>query len=216
MPKANKFQVVGIVGDVLKRPDVEIQPTMYTPILDGDRRRTYLVLRTSIEPHSIEPSIRRAIENLDRDLPLFQVRTTAEIIETTVQRREFSIVLLSLFAGLALILAAVGLYGVLSYTVSQRTGEMGIRMALGATSADVRRLILVEGMKPALAGVAVGIAGGLAATRLLSSMLFNVSPMDPYTFAAVAAVLIGVAALACLIPAMRATRIDPTIALRRE
>jgi putative ABC transport system permease protein len=189
---------------------------MYTPILDGGRRVTFLVMRTSIEPHSVVPSIRKAIDNLDRDLPLFQVRTTAEIIETTVQRREFSILLLSLFAGLALVLAAVGLYGVLSYTVQQRTGEMGIRMALGASAGDVRRLILAQGMKPALAGVAGGIAGALIATRLLSSMLFHVSPMDPSTFAAVATGLIGVAALACLIPAMRATRIDPTIALRRE
>ena len=214
--KTLTLQVVGIVADVLKRPDATLQPTMYTPILDGDARGLYLILRTSIEPHSIVPSIRRAIEQLDRDLPLFQVRTTAEIIETTVQRREFSILLLSLFAGLALVLAAVGLYGVLSYTVSQRTGEMGIRMALGASSADVRRLILVQGMKPALAGVAGGIAGALAATRLLSSMLFHVSPMDPSTFTAVAIGLMGVAVLACLIPAMRATRIDPTIALRRE
>jgi putative ABC transport system permease protein len=189
---------------------------MYMPILDGDDRGTYLVLRTSIEPHSIVPSIRKAIENLDRDLPLFQVRTTAEIIDSRIQGREFSILLLSLFAGLALVLAAVGLYGVLSYTVSQRTGEMGIRMALGASSADVRDLILVQGMKPALAGVVGGIAGALIATRLLSSMLFNVSPMDPSTFAAVALGLMGVAVLACLLPAMRATRIDPTIALRRE
>jgi putative ABC transport system permease protein len=214
--KTINHQVVGIVGDVLQRPDAKIQPTMYTPILDGDARGTYLVLRTSIEPHSVVPSIRRTIENLDRDLPLFRVRTTAEIVETAVQRREFSILLLSLFAGLALVLAAVGLYGVLSYTVSQRTGEMGIRMALGASAADVRRLVLVQGMKPALAGVAGGIAGALIATRLLSSMLFHVSPMDPSTFAAVAIGLMGVAVLACLLPAMRATRIDPTIALRRE
>ena len=211
-----KFQVVGIVGDVLKRPDAKIQPTMYMPILDGDSRGTYLVLRTTIEPHSIVPSIRKAVEQVDRDLPLYQVRTTAEIIDSRVQGRQFSILLLSLFAGLALVLAAVGLYGVLSYTVSQRTGEMGIRMALGASAADVRRLILIQGMKPAMAGVAGGIAGGLIATRLLSSMLFHVSPMDPFTFAAVALVLMVVAVLACSLPAMRATRIDPTIALRRE
>jgi len=216
LTKRMELQVVGIVGDVLKRPDAKIQPTMYTPILDGDERGVYLVLRTSIEPHSIVPSIRKAIENLDRDLPLFNVRTTAEIIDSRIQGREFSILLLSLFAGLALVLAAVGLYGVLSYTVSQRTGEMGIRMALGASSANVRDLILVQGMKPALAGVVGGIAGALIATRLLSSMLFNVSPMDPATFAAVALGLMGVAVLACLLPAMRATRIDPTIALRRE
>jgi len=216
MDKPVKLQVVGIVGDVLQRPDAKVQPTMYTPILDGDRRGTYLVLRTSIEPHSIVPSIRRAIENLDRDLPLFRVSTTAEIIDTYMQRREFSILVLSLFAALALVLAAVGLYGVLSYTVSQRTGEMGIRMALGASAGDVRRLILVQGMKPALVGVGGGLIGALAATRLLSSMLFHVSPMDPSTFAAVAIGLMGVAVLACLIPAMRATRIDPTIALRRE
>ena len=211
-----RFQVIGIVGDVLQRPDSQVFPTMYTPIFDGDHRRTYLVVRTSIEPHSIVPSIRRAIESLDRDLPLFQVRTTAEIIDTTVQRGEFSILLLSLFAGLALVLAAVGLYGVLSYTVSQRTGEMGIRMALGASASDVRHLILVQGMKPALAGVAGGIIGALATTRLLSSMLFHVNPMDPITFATVAIGLMGVAVLACLIPALRATRIDPTVALRRE
>src|ERR1700675_3898165 len=216
MVKPTKLQVVGIVGDVLKRPDAKVQPTMYTPILDGEARGTYLVLRTAQEPHSVVPSLRQAIGRLDRDLPLFKVRTTAEIIDSTVQRREFSILLLSLFAGLALVLAAVGLYGVLSYTVSQRTAEMGIRMALGASSADVRRLILIQGMKPALAGVAGGIAGALIATRLLSSMLFHVSPMDPSTFAAVAIGLMGVAVLACLIPAMRATRIDPTIALRRE
>ena len=214
--KTMTLQVVGIVADVLKRPDALIQPTMYTPLLDGDARGIYLIMRTSIEPHSVVPSIRKAIENLDRDLPLFKVRTTGEIIESTVERREFSILLLSLFAGLALLLAAVGLYGVLSYTVSQRTGEMGIRMALGASSADVRRLILIQGMKPALAGVAGGIAGALIATRLLSSMLFHVSPMDPSTFVAVIIGLVGVAALACLIPAMRATRIDPTVALRRE
>jgi predicted permease len=212
----SKLQVIGIVGDVLEQPDAQIQPTVYAPILDGERRGVYLVLRTALEPHSVVPSIRRSIALLDRDMPLFRVRTTAEIIDSTIERREFSILLLSLFAGLALVLAAVGLYGVLSYTVSQRTAEMGIRVALGASVTDVRRLILVQGMKPALAGIAVGVIGALFATRLLRSMLFQVSAMDPSTFAAVAMVLIAVAALACWLPAVRATRIDPTLALRRE
>jgi putative ABC transport system permease protein len=212
----SKLQVIGIVGDVLEQPDAQIQPTVYVPILDGERRGVYLVLRTALEPHSVVPSIRRSIALLDRDMPLFRVRTTAEIIDSTIERREFSILLLSLFAGLALVLAAVGLYGVLSYTVSQRTAEMGIRVALGASVTDVRRLILVQGMKPALAGIAVGVIGALFATRLLRSMLFQVSAMDPSTFAAVGMVLIAVAALACWLPAVRATRIDPTLALRRE
>ena len=212
----SKLQVIGIVGDVLEQPDAQIQPTVYAPILDGERRGVYLVLRTALEPHSVVPSIRRSIALQDRDMPLFRVRTTAEIIDSNIERREFSILLLSLFAGLALVLAAVGLYGVLSYTVSQRTAEMGIRVALGASVTDVRRLILVQGMKPALAGIAVGVIGALFATRLLRSMLFQVSAMDPSTFAAVAMVLIAVAALACWLPAVRATRIDPTLALRRE
>lgn len=212
----HKAEVVGIVADVLKRPDAKIQPTIYMPILGSDARGVFLILHTAIEPHAVAPAVRQAIQRLDRDLPLFQIRTTGEIVGSGAGRREFSILLLSLFAALALVLAAVGLYGVLSYTVSQRSAEMGIRMALGAGSREVHRLILIQGMKPALAGVAAGIVGALFATRALGSMLFQVKAIDPITFAAVTVCLVIVAVLACSVPAMRATRIDPTVALRGE
>jgi predicted permease len=211
-----RVEIIGLVGDVLKRPDAKIEPTYYLPILDGDRRQAYLVLHTAVEPHSVISEVRMAIQRMDRDMPLAQVRTTGEIIGSSAERREFSLTLLSLFAGLALLLAAVGLYGVLSYTVSQRAGEMGIRIALGAGAGEVRRMILLQGMRPALAGVAAGIVGALFATRLLGSMLFEVNAIDPATFGAVTLVLLGVASLACLVPAVRATRIDPTLALRGE
>jgi predicted permease len=213
---SSKSEVIGIVGDVLQRPDSPVRPTFYVPILDGDTRNIFLVLHIFSRPHSVVADDRKAIQQLDRDLPLFQIRTTGEIVGGGVERREFSIILLSLFAALALVLAAVGLYGVLSYTVSQRAGEMGIRLALGASAGEVRRLILAQGMKPALVGVAAGIAAALAATQLLRTMLFKVSPMDPITFAVVIACLMCVAALACVVPANRATRIDPSIALRGE
>ena len=162
-----------------------MRSTYYVPLLDGVSRVAFLVLHTSVEPHSVAPEVRQAIQQLDRDMPLFQVRTADEITGSQVEKREFSILLLSLFAGLALLLAAVGLYGVLSYAVSQRTSEIGIRMALGASAAEVRRMILDQGMRPAIAGIAVGVAGAVFATRLLRSMLFGVTAVDPLTFIAV-------------------------------
>ncbi len=189
---------------------------MYFPILDGDWHEAFIVLHTSGDPHSVAAAARREIHTLDRDLPVFEIRTMDEIIGRSARNREFSVMLLGLFAALALVLAAVGLYGVLSYVVSQRTGEIGIRMALGAQSSEVRRLILMQGMKPALAGILAGLVGAAFGTQLLRSLLFGVSPGDPLTFVAVPLVLLTVAAIACLIPALRATRIDPTMALRQE
>src|ERR1017187_104227 len=211
-----RYEIIGVVGDVVKRLDAPVQPTMYFPILDGQWHQAYLVLHTSGDPHRVAAAARRQINALDRDLPVFAIRTMDEIIDRSAQNREFSVLLLGSFAALALLLAAVGLYGVLSYVVSQRTGEIGIRMALGAQSREVRRLILVQGMKPALAGIAAGLIGAAFSTKLLRGMLFGVGAGDPLTFVTVPLVLLSVAAIACLIPAMRATRIDPTLALRRE
>ena len=210
------YEIVGVVGDVVKRLDAPVQPTMYFPILDGDRREAYIVMHTTGDPHGVSTAARRQIHTLDHDLPVFEIRTMEEIIGHSAQNREFSVLLLGLFAALALALAAVGVYGVLSYVVSQRTAEIGIRMALGAPSGEVRRLILVQGMKPALAGIVAGLIGAAFYTKLLSGLLFGIGAGDPLTFVSVPLVLLTVAAIACLIPAVRATRIDPTLALRRE
>jgi putative ABC transport system permease protein len=214
--KLPHWEIIGVVGDVVPHLDAPVRPTMYLPILDGDRHEAFIVLHTSGNPHSVAAAARREVHSLDHDLPVFEIRTMDEIIGRSAQNREFSVMLLGLFAALALVLAAVGLYGVLSYVVSQRAGEIGIRMALGAQSSEVRRLVLVQGMKPALAGIGVGLVGAAFGTQLLRSLLFDVSPGDPLTFVTVPLVLLAVAVMACLIPATRATRIDPTMALRRE
>jgi len=210
------FEIIGVVGDVVKRLDAPVQPTMYLPLLEGGSREAYIIMHTAGDPHRLANAARHQINAIDHDLPVFEIRTMDEIIGRSAENREFSVMLLGLFVALALGLAAVGLYGVLSYVVSQRTAEIGIRMALGAPAAEVRRLILLQGMKPALAGIAVGLVGAAFGTKLLRDLLFGVGAGDPVTFAAVPLVLLAVAMIACLIPALRATRIDPTLALRRE
>ncbi len=211
-----RYEVIGVVGDVLSAIDGKITPTLYFSLFDGARDQVYVLLHTAVEPHSIIAAARNEIHKLNPDLAVFEVRTMEEIIGHSASDRQFSMLLFGSFAGFAVLLAAVGLYGVLSYAVSQRKGEIGIRMALGASHSDVSGLVLKEGMKPALTGIAVGIVGALFASRILQSMLFGITPLDPLTFTIVPPVLLAVAALACYLPAFRATRIDPTVALRVE
>jgi putative ABC transport system permease protein len=210
------YEVIGVVGDVLSGIDQKVTPTVYMPLLEGAWDEVYVLLHTAVDPHSVVSAAQTEIEKLNQDLAVFEVRTMEEIIGHSTSDRQFSMLLFSSFAGLAVLLAAVGLYGVLSYAVSQRKGEIGIRMALGASNSDVSRLVLREGMKPAVAGIILGVIGAAFASQILRSLLFGIAPMDPLTFTLVPPVLLAIAALACYLPAVRAARIDPTVALRAE
>ncbi|MGH9446557.1 MAG: FtsX-like permease family protein, partial [Terriglobia bacterium] len=175
-----------------------------------------VVVQTRSNPESIIPAVRRAVYGTGRDQPVYNVRTMQEIVSASMSSRSFPMLLLGAFAVLALALASVGIYGVISYSVSQRVHEIGIRMALGAQKSDVLIMVIGQGLKLALAGVAAGIIGALALTRLLSSLLYGVEADDPGTFLLVSIVLVGVALLACYVPARRATKVDPMVALRYE
>jgi putative ABC transport system permease protein len=211
-----RYQVIGVVGDVLKQLDAKVQPTFYVPLLDGNFNDIYIVLHTAAEPHSVTGAVREEIHRLRPDLPLFQVRTMEEALGQSASDRQFHMLLFGSFAALAVLLAAVGLYGVLSYGVTQRRGEIGIRLALGAGNSAVRGLILKQGMVPAAIGVALGLLMAASLTRVMQSLLFHVDAFDPITFLLIPVFLLAVSALACYLPALRATRIDATIALRSE
>jgi putative ABC transport system permease protein len=214
--KGPHYRVVGIVGDVRIRLDEDPQPALYTSLYEGSETDFHALIHTSGDPVAIAGAVRQAISGLDPDIPAFEIRTMASVLDESAARREFTAFLLGMFAALALALAAVGLYGVLSYAVAQRTAEIGIRMALGAAHSQVRRLVLLEGMRPALAGVILGIIGAAWATQFLRTLLFGVSTRDPATFIAVPVLLLSVAIAACAIPAWRATRVHPATALRSE
>ena len=179
-------------------------------------RRVNVLVRTSVEPLSLAGAVRNQIAALDKDQAVFNVRTMEEALSRSVAARRFSMILLGVFAMLALVLAAVGIYGVISYSVAQRTREVGIRMALGARTIDVIKLVVRDGLKLVLIGVGVGLAGALALTRLMTTLLFGVTPTDTVTYATVALGLVLVALIACCIPARRATKVDPLVALRFE
>jgi putative ABC transport system permease protein len=210
------YEVIGIVGDTLPRLDAAVQPTFYIPALDGNFDEVYVVLHTSVEPHSFAAAVREEVRKLDPNLPLFDIRTMDEIIGHSASDRRFNLVLFGSFAGLAMLLAAVGLYGVLSYAVSQRRGEIGIRLALGATSPQVLAHVLRQGLIPAVVGVAVGLAAALLAGQVLKGLLFGIEPTDTITLVSVPALLLFVSLAACYLPARRATQVDPTQALRIE
>jgi predicted permease len=216
----NSWEIVGIVGDVRASGLAEkVRPLVYRPQSFGSAYwniRANLVVRTSLSPRGMAESIRQVILGVDPDQPVANVRTMEGVIAASVLQRRFILMLLGLFAGAALLLAAIGLYGVIAYAVSQRTREIGIRIALGATRQNVLSLVLGQGMKLALIGVGVGVAAAMALTRVMRNLLYEVKPTDPLTFACVAILLLGVALLACWLPARRATRVDPMEALRYE
>jgi putative ABC transport system permease protein len=175
-----------------------------------------VVQRTKGDPLALGRAVREAVWSLDRNLPIPKIQTMEQILSERVMQRRLNMLLLGLFALVALILAAVGIYGVMNYAVTQRTHEIGIRMALSAQGDDVLRMVVWQGMSLTLIGVTPGLLAALALTRVMRNLLFDVSATDPITFAAIAVLLTGVALVACWIPARRATKVDPVIALRNE
>jgi predicted permease len=213
-------QIVGVVGNVHDDGTGQEAPaTVYWPITDSDvflGGPAFAIRSARAGTQSLMNEVRRAVWSVDRDLPLYQVHTLDYYYSKSMARTSFTLVMLALAGGMALLLGIVGLYGVIAYSVSQRTHEIGIRMALGAQKRDVLKLVVNGGMGLTVIGVGVGVAGALALTRFLSSLLYGVKPTDPLTFVTVSLVMTGVALLACYIPARRATMADPIVALRYE
>ncbi len=212
--------VIGVVGDVRQTSlDQTLKPEMYVSHLQ-DRRffaiPRDLVVRTTGDPLAMAAAVRGEIWKLDKDLPLFRVQTMEQILSVSVAGQRFNTLLLTVFAALAIILAAVGIYGVMSYATTQRTHEIGIRVALGASARDVLGLVMRQGLILTISGVTVGLAGAFALTRVMTGLLFGVSATDPLTFIVIALLLTAVSLLACYIPALRATEVDPMVALRSE
>ncbi|MFY9554893.1 MAG: ABC transporter permease [Blastocatellia bacterium] len=214
-PSRPPVEIVGVARDTKHRSLIADMPMLiYLPELQCYDGRATLVARTEGDPASLISAIRAAVASLDKDLTLYAVKTMSQQIDSTLWQQRMAAGLIGVFGLLALALAAIGIYGVIAQSVAQRTREIGIRMALGAGARDVMRMIMRHGLALALAGVAVGVAAAFALTRLMSSLLYGVSSSDPMTFAVSAVALIGVALGACFVPARRATRVDPMIALR--
>jgi putative ABC transport system permease protein len=210
-------EIVGVVGNTRPSLDVEAGPQMYVPYAqDANWSGMSLVIRTNGEPASLAGAVRNEIHALDKAIPVFNVKTMNDVLALSVGPRRTPMLLLSAFAGVALLLAMIGIYGVTAYHVTQRTQEIGIRMALGAQMSDVVKLILKGGMTMALVGIGVGLAGAFALTRLMSSLLFAVTPTDIATFVTVSLCLLVTALVACYLPARKATKVDPLVALRYE
>jgi putative ABC transport system permease protein len=210
-------EVVGVVANV-KHDGLHVTDSShcYSPHLQQPWPFLAIALRSSLEPAVLLAAARQAVQKIDPNLPLIEPLTMAKRMERTLESRRLTLSLFSLFAVVAFVLAIIGLYGVMAYSVAQRTPELGIRLALGATARDVMRLIVGQGMRVVLLGLALGLGGALAANRLLKSLLFDVTTTDAFTFVGVALLLLLVALLACWIPARRGAKVDPLIALRHE
>jgi len=216
---SNKWlKVVGVVKDVRQYElGLEPKPQMYLPHVQNEFfEPRALVVRTNVDPLSLAATVRRTVWEIDKDQPVSDISSMEQVVSESVARQRFSMLLLGVFAGLALVLAAVGIYGVMSYGVAQRTREIGIRMALGAQRSDVLRLTVGQGLRLVAVGVLIGLAAAFVLTRVMVSLLFGVSPTDSTTFVTISVILISVAALASYIPALRATKVDPILALRYQ
>jgi predicted permease len=213
----NPEEVVGVTADI-RSTSLDKDPVLiiYVPYWQRPRLSASLLVRSAMDPRGVAAGLRQAIRQVDADVPIPEMQTLQEVMSDSVAQRRFQMTLVMLFAAAALALAGFGIYGVVSYSVARRRTEMGIRMALGAGAGGLQRMVLWQGIRPVVAGLLVGIAAALAAGRILSSLLFQVSARDPLTIGAVAVVLLAVSAAAALAPARRATRVDPMKALRFE
>ena len=211
------LEIVGVAANVRSTELREPAPAeVYVPMRQAPFAHMSAVIRAGVEPLSLTPSLRQAVADVDRTVPVSAIKTMDNIVSESVTQPRFNLFLLGLFSGIALLLSAAGIYGVTAYSVTQRTKELGIRIALGATVRDVLKMVLGQGMAVIAIGLAIGLAAAFALMRLMRSLLFGVGENDPLTFAAITLVLLLVALLACYIPARRASKVDPLIALRAE
>jgi putative ABC transport system permease protein len=216
-PDNKWITIVGVVGDIkYSGLDAPPEPVVYYPFRQATTNNQYVAIRTSTNPRSLEPAVKAVVADLDKDLPLVNLRTMDELMTEAVAPPRFRTILVSVFAVVGLLLAAIGIYGVMAYGVTERTHELGVRIALGASRGDVLRIVLGEAAWLAAAGVALGVAGALGATRLMQTLLFGVAATDTLTFAGIALLLASTALVASYIPARRATRVDPMVALRYQ
>jgi putative ABC transport system permease protein len=210
-------EIVGVVGSIKQTTlDAEARPAMYMPHLQSPNNGMTVLVRASGDPLAIATAVREQVRTIDRDIPVTHIQSMVQVLGASVAQQRFSMLVVGLFAALALVLSTVGIYGVMAYSVSRRAHEIGVRMALGARTGQVLQLVLREGMTLTLIGIAIGLLGSFALTRLMATLLFGVSAKDPFTFVSVAILLAAVALLACYIPARRATKVDPLVALRYE
>ncbi len=215
-------EIVGVVGDVRNKSfvsesqDDRLRPAVYLPHAQHPYGQMALAVRSTGDPASLTNAVRKEVQAIEKDQPVFNVRTVSQIRNESMVPQRLSALIFAIFAFIALLLAAIGIYAVIAYSVVQRTREIGIRMALGAQAADVLRLVIRNGMALALIGVAIGLAGAFALSRLMRTLLYGVTTTNGVTFVCVSVGLLAVAFIACLIPARRATKVDPLVALRYE
>jgi putative ABC transport system permease protein len=216
LDRAPWMEVVGVIKDVKHELTIEVSPEYYLPHAQDVWRSMVVVARTTADPASLAGTIRQEVWAIDKDQPVFDVRTMNEVRSLSIGLQQFNSMMIGIFALVALLLASIGIYGVMAFAVTQRTQEIGIRMALGARALDVLKLVVINGMKLAFLGLAIGLVASWALTRFISGSLHGVEPTDPLTFGVVSLCLLAAAFLACYVPARRATKIDPLEALHYE